>query len=90
MELGDRLDVVVRPSRAAVADDQRRTQRVGIEVADDAVPGLVAVALEVALHDGGTYPARDARPLRVLAPLADNVAQSFDRGRANPLIHPTG
>jgi hypothetical protein len=52
VQLGDRLDVVVRRARAAVADHDRGVQRVRVELADDAVPGPVAVALEVAFHGG--------------------------------------
>jgi hypothetical protein len=54
VQLGDRLDAVVRPAGSAVADDDRRAQRVRVELADDPVPRAVAVAFEMALHHAGT------------------------------------
>ena len=44
-QVGDRLAVVVRGAGAAVADHDGRQRRARVELADDAVPGLVAAPL---------------------------------------------
>src|SRR4051794_1665194 len=75
VQLGDRLDVVVRRPRPAVADHERRAQPVRVEVADDPVPGPVAVALEVALHGRGTYLSASAARARSVTPAGSNGAR---------------
>src|SRR6266545_3174121 len=50
-QVRDRLDVVVGGAGTAVADDHGREGRAAVELADDAIPGLVAVPQEAAFVD---------------------------------------